>query len=80
VVRQGLEGRIHDDGTLFTPVVRSPLSSLPRDGGDVRGGSFDFWVAASPRQVLCVKFFSSLFWSRFRRATVAVLLDFPTRR
>jgi putative tricarboxylic transport membrane protein len=39
VVRQGLEGRIHDDGTLFTPVVRSPLSSLPRDGGDVRGGS-----------------------------------------
>jgi hypothetical protein len=35
------------DETLCTPVAPGPLSSLPRDGGDVRGGSF--LVAALPR-------------------------------
>jgi hypothetical protein len=35
----------------FTQVALRPLSSLPRDGGDVRGGSFDFLGAAPPRSV-----------------------------
>ena len=45
-LRKFIEGRSLSDETLFTTVVLSPLSSLPRDGGDARGGSFDFLVAA----------------------------------
>src|SRR5881397_763946 len=37
-----LRERLSFDAILFTPVERSPLSSLPRDGGDVRGGSCRF--------------------------------------
>src|SRR5207253_2880550 len=39
------------DAMLFAPMARGPLSSLPRDGGDVRGGSCDafYLVAALPR-------------------------------
>src|SRR4030095_10310686 len=50
------------------PDTPSPLSSLPRDGGDVRGGSFDFLVAARPLCVLCGKFFSWLFCLHLRDA------------
>jgi len=39
------------DAMLFAAMARGPLSALPRDGGDVRGGSFDafYLVAALPR-------------------------------
>jgi hypothetical protein len=45
-LRKSSGGSLSDE-TLCTPVALGPLSSLPRDGGDVRGGSF--LVAALPR-------------------------------
>src|SRR6266487_2215386 len=46
-----LAGHYYSMQMLFAAMVRGPLSSLPRDGGDVRGGSFDafYLVAAPPR-------------------------------
>jgi len=39
------------DAMPFAAMARGPLSSLPRDEGDVGGGSFDafYLVAAPPR-------------------------------
>ena len=60
-LRKISDGRSSFNEMLFTPVARSPLSSLPRDGGDVRGGSVDFFysVAALPHCVLCGKTYFS---------------------
>ncbi len=38
------------------PVALSPLSSLPRDGGDIRGGSFDSWLRLGRARFFAFRF------------------------
>jgi hypothetical protein len=51
--RKFLMGLSLSNEILFTPVALRPLSSLLRDGGDVRGGSCDFLIALLPP---CLRF------------------------